>query len=135
MLARFAFLASVTLALVVGCGDDETPLATACSDEPDLELLNESTFEVVYSACAEASRLANNPGQAATTCLESDPGLSTACASCYGNVYTQCLVDECSEPCDADPTSTACRECSEDNCQPAALDCTGLSRLFPGSPV
>ena len=135
MLARFVFFAWGALALVVGCGDDETPLATACTDQPDQALLNESSFLTEYSACAEASRMESNPGQATTTCLESRPGLSTACASCYGNVYTQCLVDQCSTPCDADPTSMECVDCADTNCRPGALDCTGLSRLFPGSPM
>ena len=76
MLPRVAFFAWGALALVVGCSDDETPLATACTEAPDLALLNESSFETDYTVCAEAPRRESNPGEAATTCLEFRPGLS-----------------------------------------------------------
>ena len=62
--------------------------------------------------------------------LHSAPGLSPGCARCW---YAEgmCTLAKCALPCLA-PASAVCLECSEDNCFPECVSCSGLQRwAFP----
>eukprot|EP01051_Picozoa_sp_SAG22_P018437 SAG22_NODE_3104_length_1938_cov_1.974986_1_plen_373_part_00 len=60
----------------------------------------------------------------ATKCLVGALGLSTSCASCWVGMG-DCILAKCKWQCVV-PTSKGCASCSEQQCFPAAVACTGL---------
>ena len=131
---RFCFL-SMTLLVAVfatACSDEET-FPSACNNTADLALIDQQQFVDEYAMCAEAARDTTDPESATTTCLTEDPGLSEACAACYGR-FTQCVIDDCAELCEV-ITSEGCLECANLDCTPGfVVECAGIDRLFPGTP-
>jgi hypothetical protein len=95
----------------------------ACTNGTDLPLVCDAGFSTTLEACAQA---ATGSGAATAECLETDPGLSTDCASCFGDDI-DCLVANCvaGGECFPDNTTQICADCRADNCAPALDACTG----------
>ena len=132
---RFCFVSMVLLgaAFVTACSDEET-VPSACNNTEDFALIDQEQFLGEYEVCAEAARDTTDPEAAATSCLVEDPGLSEACATCYGR-FTECLFDFCGEVCE-NLQSVECLECGNMDCTPGfVVDCAGIDRVFPGTPA
>lgn len=111
----------------IGCGDDETTgtggtggTPGACTNSSDETIICDEGFAAAAEACGR-----NNLGdaQAIAMCVEDDIGLSTECASCFGET-TQCTIDNCLAEC-VDPLSDECATCRATNCDPAFEACAG----------
>jgi len=95
-----------------------------CLDADDLTAVCDDGFQDDYVRTCATTALGQGP--ATSTCLQEDPpGLSMACADCFGDV-TQCIFDNCIGDCAVDADSPACLACRDANGCDSALDnCTG----------
>ena len=60
----------------------------------------------------------------AEECIMDEIGLLRPCANCWAEMGG-CILARCALPCLA-PQSAACQRCSEDNCFPDTVACTGV---------
>lgn len=110
---------------------DVTLPTSACANPSDAAKVAEASFESeAYDACVERESYDAKPVAA---CLEEEPpGLSPACAACYGQ-FTGCSSN-CIEPCVVTPMAGACQSCLDRvQCVPEFEACSGLEEPFPGS--
>jgi len=106
--------------------------AGACGNLNDLTQQKEyydtmqATITKIFAQCLTAS----DRDSCAQTKIESELGFSPACAECWvddGN----CSMQKCAVQC-IDLSSESCYECSEENCFPSVVICTGLPEwTFP----
>ena len=61
-------------------------------------------------------------------CVHERVGLSTPCATCWAEEGS-CTLNRCLQPC-LNPGSQACAACSEKECFPDCVKCSGVSRAF-----
>ena len=104
---------------------------SACANASDAAKIGESSFESeAYDACVQ--RESYDPKPVAECLEEEPPGLSPACAACYGQL-TGCSSN-CIEPCVVTPMPGACQSCLDRlQCVPGFGACAGLEEPFPGS--
>ena len=115
----------------IGCGDDETSgtggnggtggTPGACTNTADETIICEAGFPAAVQACGTSNL---GDAEAIAMCVEDDIGLSTECASCFGET-TQCTIDNCITQCGTDPLGDACTDCRATNCDPAFEACAG----------
>jgi hypothetical protein len=61
-------------------------------------------------------------------CIHKQVGLSLPCAMCWFNEGT-CTIKKCIRPCTL-PKSQACADCSEKECFPECVTCSGIAKEF-----
>eukprot|EP00051_Salpingoeca_urceolata_P010036 m.122289 g.122289 ORF g.122289 m.122289 type:complete len:556 (-) comp16557_c1_seq1:88-1755(-) len=64
----------------------------------------------------------------AQDCIEKKLGFSSGCAMCWV-VEGECSLKQCIQPC-LRPASTKCKQCSEEKCFPACVQCTGVPLFY-----
>ncbi len=102
-----------------GPADSEPPppgdaaRAGACLNAQDAPLSKDSVFFPAQDKCLTSCGLPNSvPASACvTSCLEKTPGLTRACAACWGD-YNECTFTAC-RACLPDTSSQACRDCRD----------------------
>lgn len=96
----------------------------ACTNREDLATLAASRdLEDAIGTCA---RSCIRGGEAcATPCIEEETGLSTECSTCFGQII-ECTINNCALQC-ISPSNPACTRCQADNCQPAFVECSGVT--------
>ena len=92
-----------------------SPSYTMC-DLPELRLQGEIQLCLI--------RCVGGGTECAIECIMGDTGLSRDCSTCWANMGL-CTLQNCVLECII-PTSAACAACSELNCFPAAVECTGI---------
>ena len=151
---RTLLIALFSLALVIGCSDDDEPNNTKkdtgttqvdkgttqtdgttatgkCMNAADKALLDTTAKQDAItgkaSTCGLGCLTDTDPATCATTCVATGTGLSTACAGCYGATVL-CSIKNCVAQCGVDPKSKACRDCQiKFNCISEFYKCTGLT--------
>lgn len=111
-------------------GSTSTGMGMACTDTADKGIITNGvtidggteTVDDIVQGCATASS-AQEP--ATKDCIKMQSGLSDACTTCYDDTV-QCVLMNCLGQCAADPSSTACQMCRDQNCTPAFHTCSGL---------
>lgn len=126
MARNLMMIFSLCLAVAAsGCFFEEAaPAGTdACIDEDDTALLCDPGFDP--ETCGREG--GGNPADT-SVCLQEDPGLSVACADCYGDAI-QCTIDNClgadNGNCANDPEGDDCASCRAENCDETFSECTG----------
>ena len=103
-----------------------TDLAGFCGNAADVLTFRDShsTLQADIQSCL--IRCIFDPDQVAcaTACVVEDVGLSSQCSGCWSNMGL-CTLQRCALPCII-PTSAACEECSERECFPDTVACTGI---------
>ncbi len=85
-------------------------------------------FAELYDQCAAKRRDVYSTAR----CLTVSANLPEGCGNCYG-AYAACVNEYCLTLCESDATTPDCRDCSQDACAEAFSECSGLSRVFPGT--
>jgi hypothetical protein len=94
--------------------------AGACVNAADCAI-DRTALDSQVSTCA---RSCTGSSKCTADCLRQQ-GLTSSCADCFGAV-TQCGRDNCSAPCFADSSSTACRDCTQSSgCNEQFATCSG----------
>jgi hypothetical protein len=83
-----------------------------------------STLQGQIQGCLLGCALNPDPVECAASCVVTQVGLQRPCAGCWANMG-RCTLDRCLLPC-LNPNSDACFECSEQNCFPDTVVCTGI---------
>jgi len=95
-------------------------MAGACVNPTDCTV-GKSTVDSKVTNCAKSC---TGGSKCTADCLMKE-GVTMDCATCYGAV-TQCGRDNCSAQCFADPSSTACRDCTKSHgCNSKFEVCSG----------
>ena len=113
-------------------GTFRSPATGACGSRADLPIFRDrrsSLKQSIQTAIIDCA-LASNKTGCVVQRLQQAVGMSARCAGCWASEGL-CTLKHCALPCMA-PSSTACQKCSESQCFPQAVRCTGLPRwAFP----
>eukprot|EP00045_Choanoeca_perplexa_P009529 m.92182 g.92182 ORF g.92182 m.92182 type:complete len:567 (-) comp14938_c0_seq1:1333-3033(-) len=99
----------------------------ACGNPADAQAYykTKKTMKASIQGCMISH--AASPSKAAE-CIQQKCGLSQGCSACWVDEGS-CTVKNCLGPC-INPSSAACKQCSEDKCFPACVVCSGVPRLY-----
>lgn len=96
----------------------------ACTNDEDTAALD-AAAETLADTIGECAFMCLGGGApCAADCMETEVGVTTGCASCFGQIIA-CTIMNCAGQC-FDATSPACAECREANCNPAFVACAGI---------
>eukprot|EP00924_Labyrinthula_sp_SR-Ha-C_P015039 snap_masked-scaffold_9-processed-gene-6.33-mRNA-1 protein AED:0.77 eAED:0.77 QI:0/0/0/0.5/1/1/2/0/573 len=112
------------------CGDDLAPVEDVdlCLNQSDLDVLlaDDGLVDNSYAdRLAERGLSCLGAGSCVAELFETEDGLSSECASCFGSIAS-CSLANCASPCLGGQDSQACVDCSSEFCLPAFEECTGL---------
>lgn len=104
-----------------GMGSGGAPPLGACTNDPDMTILEMGMVESQVEACAQES-FGQEP--ATTDCIKQATNLSDPCVACFAETVA-CTVDNCIGDC-IGGQSPECQACMDANCTPAFEACSGL---------
>ena len=124
--------------LIAECGDkltacmgfdifDEGPGTDLCLGVADTNIIEDNAdFDSIVEQCASGCTGDDDVAECVATCAVAGTGLSSGCASCYGEL-SQCLADSCTAECfGPEANSSACNGCADTYCGVAFGVCAGL---------
>jgi hypothetical protein len=101
------------------------PTDDACANAQDLAILNRVDATQVAQECILAAGCGTDEACIAD-CIQSQTGISDACAACYG-ALAGCGLQFCLLTCYQDPGGPSCLACLDENCMTAFEACSGVT--------
>lgn len=110
------------------------PSAEGCDNPADAAAHESSDVSGAALQCSLSCQAADDTIENCTsTCVSAAAGLTEGCGDCYGESMA-CVIQWCSTPCAADPTSAMCSGCMvEGGCANAFEQCAGIAFTPPQS--
>eukprot|EP00730_Choanoeca_flexa_P002564 TRINITY_DN11095_c0_g1_i4.p1 TRINITY_DN11095_c0_g1~~TRINITY_DN11095_c0_g1_i4.p1 ORF type:complete len:574 (+),score=57.05 TRINITY_DN11095_c0_g1_i4:51-1772(+) len=128
---HYAFRVRALSSVGPGAWSDVVNLTTsykgACGNPSDARAyyLSKKTMKPGIQKCLITHAASPSKAQ---QCVHDSLGLSMPCASCWID-EGQCTLKHCAAKC-LNPGSAACKQCSEDQCFPDCVVCSGVPRVY-----